>query len=241
MKILIFNSSPKAEQSNTHVMVQAFSEGAISAGAEVENIFLANYNIQPCVACMACWFETPEKCVLNDDAHMILSKMKTADLVIFATPLYADNVSGMMKDLMDRMIMFGCPKVELDENNETRHLLNEAPFKMGVISNCGYPEQEQFQVLRLLFKRLARNIRAELSLEIYRAQGSLLSANQDALKPIIDNYKLLLAQAGKEIVRTGRLSEQTVSALEKPLIPHENYNQAMNEYVAKKLASLDEK
>ena len=134
LKILILNSSPRAENSNTHVMVKSFMEGAISAGAEVENIFLARYKIQSCTACMSCWFETPGKCVINDDAEMVLDKMSQVELIIFATPLYVDNVSGVMKNLMDRMIAKGCPEVELDENEETRHVIKSTQLtKIGVI------------------------------------------------------------------------------------------------------------
>ncbi len=242
MKILILNSSPKAEKGNTHVIVKSFMEGAISAGAEVENIFLAKYKIQHCTACMACWFETPGKCVINDDAEMILDKMSQVEFIIFATPLYVDNVSGIMKNLMDRMIAKGCPEVELDENNETRHVIKSTQLaKIGVISNCGFPEQDQFQVLRLFFKRLARNMKCELAVEIYRGEGSLLLADVPQLQSIINSYKELLKKAGQEVVVNGKLSEVIMEELEKPFIPYEDYNKAMNEQINMQLEKLREK
>lgn len=236
MKIVIINSSPRMSKSNTHMIVEAFARGAISAGAEVENIFLAKYAIKPCMACLSCWFKTPGKCVLNDDAEMVLNRMADADLLIFATPLYVDNVSGIMKTLMDRMISKSNPLIEIDENGETRHIVKQSKLtKVGVIANCGFPEQDQFQVLRLLFQRIARNMKAELAVEIYRGEGTLLTVENAQLKPIIDQYKKLVEKAGNEAVTLGKISPETLIELEKPLIPYDVYNKAVNEIIVKEL------
>ena len=236
MKIVIVNSSPKTNQSNTHVIVEAFSRGAVTAGAEVENIFLAKYNIKPCSACLSCWFKTPGKCVLNDDAEMILNRMTDAELLVFATPLYVDNVSGIMKLLMDRMISKGNTLTEIDKSGGTRHTVKQSKLtKIGVISNCGFPEQDQFQVLRLLFRRVARNMNVELAVEIYRGEGTLLTGEGAKLKPIIDQYKKLVEKVGNEAVTLGKITEETLAELEKPLIPYEIYNKAVNENIIKEL------
>lgn len=241
MKIVIVNSSPKMSLGNTHVMVEAFSRGAIAEGAEVENIFLAKYDIKPCLGCLSCWFKTPGKCVLNDDAETILNRMCAAELLIFATPLYVDNVSGIMKLLMDRMIIKGNPLVETDKNGECRHIAEKSQLtKIGVISNCGFPEQGQFQALRLLFKRIARNMNAELSVEIYRGEGPLLTTENNELKPIIDQYKKLVEKVGKEVVRQGGIGQEIALELEKPLIPYEAYTKAMNERIMATIQSISQ-
>jgi putative NADPH-quinone reductase len=236
MKIVIVNSSPKMGKGNTHVIAEAFSRGAISAGAEVENIFLAKYTIKPCAACLSCWFKTPGKCVLNDDAEMILNRIAEAELLIFATPLYVDNVSGIMKLLMDRMISKGNPLIEIDKNGETRHVVKKSKLtKIGVISNCGFPEQDQFQVLRLLFRRIARNMNVELAVDICRGEGTLLTVEGAQLKPIVDQYKKLVEKAGNETVTLGKITQETLIELAKPLIPYEVYNKAVNEIIMKEL------
>ncbi len=238
MKITIFNGSPRAEAGNTHVMVEAFMKGARKGGAEVENVFLAKKEINPCRGCFSCWLKTPGKCVTKDDMAELLDKFVSSDIIVFATPLYVDNVTGIMKNFMDRLIPGGDPHFEKDEGGECVHIIRtEKRPKLVVISNCGFPEQSHFQVLELLFKRVARNMRTEVIGEIYRGGGAILKDAPLVLKPVIRKYKKLLQKAGKEIVENERLSEGTRSKLEEPLIPEERYIAEANEYFDKLLST----
>ena len=97
-----------------------------------------------------------------------------------------------------------------------------------MISNCGFPEQEHFQVLRLLFRRVARNFHSEVIAEIYRGAGQLLQVDHLMLKPILWKYKKLLEKAGREVAENMRLPEATREELEKPLIPHDMYMKGAN-------------
>ncbi len=238
MKITIFNGSPRAENGNTHFMVEQFIKGAEQAGAEVENIFLAKKDIKPCKGCFACWIKTPGKCVIKDDMAELLEKLAGSDIVVFATPLYVDNVTGIMKNFMDRFVPAGDPHIEKDRNGESVHVTkSEKRPKVVVISNCGYPEQSHFQVLELLFKRIARNMQSEVIGEIYRGGGAILKDAPLILKPLIRKYKKLLQRAGREIVENGRLSNETRSKLEEPIISADSYIAAANKYFDKILST----
>jgi len=104
-----------------------------------------------------------------------------------------------------------------------------------VISNCGFPEQSHFQVLRLLFRRIVRNMNSELIAEIYRGGGALLSEKSFWLWFSLRHYKALLRKAGEEVVRNGKISVSLQEELEKPLIPEEQYIKATGEYFRKAL------
>ena len=238
MKITVFNGSPRAENSNTHFMIEQFTKGAEQAGAEVENIFLAKKEIKPCKGCFSCWLKTPGRCIIKDDMAELIEKLADSDIVVFATPLYVDNVTGIMKIFMDRIIAAGDPHIEKDENGESVHVTkSEKRPKLVVISNCGFPEQSHFQVLELLFKRIARNIRTEVIGEIYRGGGAILKDAPLILKPLIMKYSKLLQKAGREIAENNQLSKETRQELEKPLITVDSYIAEANKYFDQLLSS----
>jgi multimeric flavodoxin WrbA len=101
MKILAINASPRTLRSNTRRLAQFVLEGAETAGAETEMIDLCDLRVTPCTACEGCSFNGI--CVFEDDVPLIIERMKEADGIVFASPVYIDNVSGQMKVFFDRL------------------------------------------------------------------------------------------------------------------------------------------
>jgi len=112
MKIICVNGSPRGRNSNSHRIVSEFFEGARKAGAEAENIFLVEKKIGYCRGCLHCWIKTPGVCIQRDDMAELLENVIKSDIVVFATPVYADNVTGIMKTFIDRMIPALDPRVK---------------------------------------------------------------------------------------------------------------------------------
>jgi len=240
MKIIVFNSSPKLAKSNTQVIVDAFLEGARGAGADTESVMLAKFKIKPCTGCLSCWVKTPGRCAIKDDMAELREKYLGADVAAFATPLYVDNVSGIMKNFMDRLISLVDPHFEMKPDGETGHRAVPEPRPaLGVISNSGFPEQSQFAVLRVLAKRMARNMNVNMAFEIYRGGGGILTMQNAMLAPIVDGYKTLVAQAGREFVQLGAISEPTRQKLEQPLAPPQIYIDNVNRMWDKLLAKRE--
>ena len=93
-----------------------------------------------------------------------------------------DNVTGIMKNFTDRHLPIIDPYFEKDEAGEYRHRKRYDTYpKIAVISNCAFPEQTHFQVMRLLIRRVARNIHSEVVGEIYRGGGHVLRSRNPAL------------------------------------------------------------
>lgn len=99
-KVLVIASSLR-KGSNSDILADEFERGAIDAGHQVEKISLKDKTIGFCKGCLAC--QKTMRCVMHDDADMIAQKMYSADVVVFATPIYYYGLSGQLKTLLDRM------------------------------------------------------------------------------------------------------------------------------------------
>ncbi|MHA2273735.1 MAG: flavodoxin family protein, partial [Candidatus Hodarchaeales archaeon] len=91
MQVLAFNSSPRKDKGGTAAILTPFLEGMKDAGANVELIYVRDLEIGPCRGCYTCWTKSPGKCVQKDDMVEILPKLASADIVVFATPVYVDG------------------------------------------------------------------------------------------------------------------------------------------------------
>ena len=98
-KILITSTSPR-KNSNSESLAAAFAKGAEEAGNKVELVSLRGKKISFCQGCFVC--QEKLRCVIHDDADELCQKALTADVLVFATPIYYYEMSGQLKTLLDR-------------------------------------------------------------------------------------------------------------------------------------------
>jgi len=238
MKLTVFNGSPRKAAGNTNTIVKAFLKGVEKAGWETENIFLAEKNIEHCGGCFACWGVTPGICKIKDDMGELIEKFIKSDIVCFASPLYTESVTSITKKFMERLIPFVNPHFR-EKNGETRHVLRYEKYPHYiVISNCGYAELSQFEVMSHLFHRFANETDVEVKLEIYRTEGELLKVRHILLKPVINKYLKSVEKAGFQFASNGKVEQKLMEKLNKPLIGEKLYREKANEHWNKKIRNL---
>ena len=106
MKVIAINGSPRKNR-NTDTLLQKALEGAASAGAETEMVYLYDLKFRGCVSCLACKLRKeprPNRCVLRDDLTAVLDKVHEADAVILGSPIYFSEVSGEMRSFFERFL-----------------------------------------------------------------------------------------------------------------------------------------
>jgi len=103
MKILEVIGSPK-NNGNTYKTVKMVENRIkeLDSDMEFETIQLATSNLKTCNGCYVCLSRGENYCPLKDDRELLESKLKSADAIIFGTPVYTYNVSWIMKNFLDR-------------------------------------------------------------------------------------------------------------------------------------------
>ena len=101
-KILVLLGSPR-KKGNSTTLAKQIVQGAESAGAEVETVYLNGLNIKPCQGCYACQKKGAKGCAVDDDMQSLYPKVAASDALVIATPVYWFNMTAQTKIFMDRL------------------------------------------------------------------------------------------------------------------------------------------
>jgi len=230
-RVVAINGSPRMGKGNTAMILTPFIEGMEEAGSEVELFYASRLKIKPC-SCgeMYCWYEKPGECCIKDDMQMLYARLKEADILVLATPVYIP-LPGAMQNVINRL----CPLIE--PFLETREGRTRARFHAGVkiqkivlVSTGAWWEKGNFGTV----VRIAEELAADASVEfagavirphafLMRRQGELTADGQ----AVVDAAR----RAGYELVKEGAMQEQTLEEVSRPLIGQEElrrrYNRAL--------------
>jgi multimeric flavodoxin WrbA len=223
MKALAINGSPHMGNGNTAKILTPFLEGMKEAGANVELFYTAKLNIGPCNGDMSCWFVNPGTCVQNDDMKMLLPKIKEADILIWASPVYYSAITGPLKILMDRQL--------------PAHIMGESKSKSQkavLVSTCDAWELSMFDPLLMQMKAVYDHPEGGLEFA-----GALLRPMAEGMKEMIKAGEMGLIEgvfqaardAGQQLVKEGRISEEIQKAVSRELMPRDAYYKAAMEMI----------
>lgn len=99
MKAIGVVGSPR-KNGNTEILTEHTLKAIAEEGLDVELVRLAGLDIRPCNACAAC--RGKELCPIDDDFPQVYTRMKGADAIILATPVYFSSATALIKALMER-------------------------------------------------------------------------------------------------------------------------------------------
>lgn len=119
--ILVIQGGGRA-RGNTAQLIDNFVKGAREAGHSVEVISLIKNEVKGCLGCNACRYGKP--CIQKDSFNDIIPKIKCADCIVFASPLYFWTISSRIKAFIER---FYC--IAEEDNNPPLGRYEKYPVK----------------------------------------------------------------------------------------------------------------
>ena len=113
-KVVAIYGSPR-RKGNTALLLQEAVRGAREAGAEVEEVFLRDLKMSPCLEIYEC--KNSGRCAIQDDFQKVYESILTSQVVMLASPIFFYSVSAHTKILMDRCQSLWVKKHWLEETS----------------------------------------------------------------------------------------------------------------------------
>jgi multimeric flavodoxin WrbA len=106
IQLLILVGSPR-KNGNSAFLASRAGDAARASGASVESIFLQALDVRPCEGCDVCRESVDAECVLQDGMTGLYPKLRAADAILIATPIYSYDMTAQTKLLIDRLYALG--------------------------------------------------------------------------------------------------------------------------------------
>jgi len=223
-KVVVVNGSAKMEQGNTARVLAPFLEGMKEAAASVELFYAKRLNVRPCTGEFYCWNEKPGQCYIEDDMQMLYPKLREADLLVLATPVYIP-LPGEMQNLINRLCPLLEPILEFRDGRTRARFHHDVGIrKIVLVSTCGWWEMGNFGTVLRIVEELAKDANVEFAGAVLRPHAYLMIEKTEKTKRVVE----ALRRAGYELVKEGQMSRSLLEVISQPLISEEEYRRTLN-------------
>jgi multimeric flavodoxin WrbA len=225
LKVLAINGSARMEKGYTALLLAPFLEGMKEAGAEVELFYARKLGVGPCTGEFYCWYDKPGACYINDEMQSMYPRLREADLLVLATPVYIP-LPGEMQNFINRL----CPLIEpvlTVRGNHTRARFhkNVRIKTIALVSTCGWWEKGNFSTVVRIVKEIARDVDVRFAGALLRPHADLLKKDKEKAKKLFEAAK----QAGFQLIKEGTMPKDLLEAVAQPLISEEAFRKREND------------
>ncbi len=85
---------------NSDILLDKVLEGAKNKGAKIEKVTLNNLKFSPCQECDK--LRDDGSCIIEDDMQPLYKKIREADALVLASPIFFGSLSAQTKMMIDR-------------------------------------------------------------------------------------------------------------------------------------------
>ena len=212
MNMLLLKGNPR-KNGITEMLCGIFRDGAESAGAEIEEVRLADMDIRPCIGCYACAVSPESKCVHADDMEGLRQKFSRADAIICATPVYFYAMSAPMKNFWDRCFPFICGYEKSNGGwiNKTQFAVKNKKFLSINVGSGRFADT--YAPVVSTWETIAKSMGFETVANIVRSE-SLYFTHPNQKFDTVRRIKDAVRSAGRQLAEKGRIDRRTLAAIE---------------------------
>ena len=181
MRILVLNGSPHLHGA-TSDMVDAFTRGARDAGHRVVCLNVAHRNIRGCMGCEYCREKEKGVCCQKDDMQAVYPELLSAEMVVFASPIYYFTLSAQLQAAIHRTYAIDIPQ---NVKKTALILSSGSPFVYGPAIAQYYQSIVEYWGVEnagIFTANGKQNQSEEKRQELYRFGASLQAARPDMLQ-----------------------------------------------------------
>jgi len=173
--VVVVSGSVRMEESEGAAVLAPFIEGMKAAGASVELVYIKRLKIKPCMGDFQCWDELPGQCRIKDDMQALYPKLRSADILVLATPVYVP-LPGEMQNFMNRLVPLIDPYL-LKRGDRTRARPNKGVRikKIVLVSTCGWWEKGNFGTVVRIAQEFSKDIGIEFAGAVLRPHAQWLA------------------------------------------------------------------
>ncbi len=229
IKAVAINGSPRMEKGNTAALLAPFVQGMADAGCEVELFYTGRLKIKPC-ACgeMACWYRTPGECCIKDDMQQFYPRLREANILILATPVYIP-LPGDMQNVINRLCPLVRPLLDFRDGRTRASFRDEVAVRqMVLVSTGGWWEKENMGTVVRIVQELAEDASVEFTGALLRPHAFLMK-EEGQLTPAGEAVLNAANRAGRQLVTDGRMEQATLDEVSRPLISEEELRRRYNQ------------
>jgi multimeric flavodoxin WrbA len=228
-KVVAVNGSPDMEKGTTAVVLNAFLDGMKEGGATVELFYVNRLKIRDCAADFNCWWKVPGECIIQDDMQLVYPKLREADILVLATPVYTP-LPGAMQNFLNRLLPLMEPLLEWRDGRTRARFHDDVKVgKIVLVSTSGWWETGNFGTVVRIAEELARDVGQELAGAVLRPHAGLMNGNKEKAAEVLKATK----QAGFKLVKEGRMPKKVLDAISQPLVSEEELRQWYNDQYRK--------
>lgn len=171
MKTLVFFGSARKNGHTKDLLNMVLN----NLEGEVDIIDAYRSDISPCIDCKYCW--ESRGCSIDDYMQEVYPMIDKANNIIFASPLYFNNVPGPLKNIIDRCQVYWAARKRKDGI--------EIKDKKALLLICGGAPSynKQFLAVELVLEGMLKDLNAEVV-------GNIYVPNTDKV-PVAENEKVI--------------------------------------------------